>query len=425
VNNSVSQTGPYTLTSIITVVAISLLASVSASELPPYEPNPEFKATEILSPLQLSGPNHTVQEQVLNDGLLNYYVVQTPFGDFEAAGNQGLARRIQEAHALAELEEISTSDVFLDAGMQTVIAPAEALEQVVREPVATAMGIPGGLSRKFKSLGRKTKTVIKAVKEEATDGFTSEEVKENAEDYAAHWFGVTGAQRRWSEKLGVDPYTRNTLLAEGIKSIAMVDAAASFGTKLAMPGLGAVAYVAKVSNLVWSLDGEELRDYNLEQLEEAGISKAIIEDFLDYPVFSPTQQTIITQSMLQMKDMGGLEKVLQLPDWVDNETEAWYYTEIIQLMARFSESMQRPLAIVGISMVPALLTQRDELVYVLPLDYLTWNKNLAGFIKQVMAPPVEAGEGGRAFWLNGVTTQTAATGLRTLGWSIRTGISLK
>jgi hypothetical protein len=413
------------MTPIITLVAISLFASASASELPPYEPNPEFKATEILSPQQLSSPNHTVHEQVLNDGFLNYYVVQTPFGDFKADGNRSLARRIQEARALAELEDISKSDVFLDAGMQAVIAPAKALEQVAREPVATAKGIPGGLSRKFKSLGRKTKSGANDAKEDATEENTSEEVKETTEAYASTWFGMTSAERRYAEKLGVDPYTDNTVLKEKLKSIAMVDAAASFGTKLAMPGLGAVSYVAKASNLVWSLDGEELRDYNLEQLEEAGISKAIIEGFLDNPTFSPTQQTIITQSMLQMKDIDGLGKVLQLPDWVDNETEAWFYTETIQLMARFSESMQRPRAIVGISKVPALLTDSDELIYVLPVDYLTWNENLAGFVKQVMAPPVEAGEGGYAFWLNGVTTQTAAAGLRTLGWSIKTSISLE
>jgi hypothetical protein len=33
-----------------------------------------------------------------------------------------------------------------------------------------------------------------------------------------------------------------------------------------MPGLGVASYVATVSNLVWSLDDEELRDHNLEQL---------------------------------------------------------------------------------------------------------------------------------------------------------------
>ena len=407
----------------LTLFAMSLPNIVSASELPPYEPNLEFKASEILSPQQLSGPNHTLKEQVLNDGFLNYYVVQTPFGDFSAEGNRGLARRIQEARALAELEEISTSDVFLDAGMQAVIAPAKALEQVAREPVATVKGIPGGLSRKFSSLGRKTKSGAKDVKEGATKEHTSGEVKETTEAYALAWFGVSSAERSYAEKLGVDPYTDNTVLKEKLKSIAMVDAAAGFGTKLAMPGLGAVSYVAKASNLVWSLDGEELRDYNLEQLAEAGISKAIIEDFLDYPAFSPTQQTIITQAMLQMQDIDGLGEVLRLPDWVANQTEAWFYTDTIQLMARFSESMQRPRAIVGISKVPALLTDSDELIYVVPVDYLTWNKNLAGFIKDVMAPPVEAGEGGRATWLSGMTTQTAAVGLTTLGWSIKTSIS--
>ena len=116
----------------LTLFAMSLPNIALASELPPYEPNPEFKASEILSPQQLSGPNHTVDEKVLNDGFLNYYVVQTPFGDFKAAGNRSLARRIKEARALAELDDISKSDVFLDAGMQAVIAPAKALEQVAR-----------------------------------------------------------------------------------------------------------------------------------------------------------------------------------------------------------------------------------------------------------------------------------------------------
>ena len=68
---------------------------------------------------------------------------------------------------------------------------------------------------------------------------------------------------------------------------------------------------------------------------------------------------------------------------------------------------------------------KDELIHVLLLDHLTWNENLAGFVKQVMAPPVEAVKGSRAFRLNGTTTQTAAAGLETLGWSIKTGISLE
>ena len=96
-----------------------------------------------------------------------------------------------------------------------------------------------------------------------------------------------------------------------------MDAAASFGARLAMPGLGAVSYIVTVSNLVWSLDGEELRVFNLKQLVEAGTSEQVINDFLDNPVFSPTQQTVIVQAMVEMKDVEGMERILLLADWVE------------------------------------------------------------------------------------------------------------
>ena len=41
-----------------------------------------------------------------------------------------------------------------------------------------------------------------------------------------------------------------------------------------------------------------------------------------------------------------------------------------------------------------------------------------------MVTPGQAGDGGREFWLDGMTTQTAQAGLRILGWNVKTGISL-
>ena len=431
--------------SLTAIVTFALLASIP--QLPPFEPNSEFRASEILPLQQVRSDDHVVNESVSNDGFMNHYVIETTFGNFEAEGDLQLARVIQEAHALAELDRVSTSGLYIDAAKNIVLAPVAAVTRIVEAPVETVKGIPSGVARKFRSLGRSVKRGAKKVAESVEDdepeegvatdesvasgesgdadetGAEAEESENKTSQYAKKWFGVTSSQRRWAQKLGVDPYSGNTVMQEKMAAVAKVDATANFAAKLVTPDLGAIGYVVDVSNLVWSLDGEELRDYNLEQLEEAGISKAIIEDFLDYPAFSPTQQTVITQAMLQMQDIDGLGEVLRLPDWVANQTEAWFYTDTIQLMARFSESMQRPRAIVGISKVPALLTDSDELIYVVPVDYLTWNKNLAGFIKDVMAPPVEAGEGGRATWLSGMTTQTAAVGLTTLGWSIKTSIS--
>ncbi len=416
---------------------------VSASQLPPYEPNPELRASEILSAELLRSEDHSVAEAVPNDGFFNHYVVETPFGDFEAEGNRQLNLRVQEAHALAELDRFSNTDLFIDAGKRVVMAPVQAVDRFVDAPAETVKGIPGGIARKFRSLGRAVKSGAEKVMEddesgEAEGGCETEVAEGQAEEacasegegesksknYALKWFGVTGAERRWAQKLGVDPYSSNTVLREKVSAVAKVDAAASFGARLAMPSLGAVGYVVTISNLVWNLDGEELRAYNLTQLAEAGIPDIAISEFLDNPVFSPTLQTVIVQSMVEMKNVEGLERVLTLEGWVESETEALFYTESILLMAQFHRSVHPVRAIVGESLVPAMVTGSDELIYVVAVDYLTWNVTLVDLIQGPMAVGIPGVQGGHKLMLNGKATETVTAGLSILGWSVEAGISL-
>ena len=182
------------------LIVLSLGSETSAAELPPFESNPEFRASKILSPELLRSEHHTVQEKVTNDGFLNYYVVQTPFGNFSAEGNRLLKQRIQEARALAELEQVSHSDLFIQAAARTLKQPVEALDQFVDEPVETVKGIPGGLSRKFKSISRKVKSGTKDSSDAGEDEDGQDSSKDQAQDYASTWFGVSGAERRWASQ---------------------------------------------------------------------------------------------------------------------------------------------------------------------------------------------------------------------------------
>jgi hypothetical protein len=421
---------------------LSFALLVSTPQLPTFETNPVFRASDILTPAELRSEDHVVSETVNNDGFMNHYVVETPFGDFEADGNRQLGFRIQEAHALAELDRVSNSDLFVDAAKRAVTAPVVAVNQFVNAPVDTVRGIPGGLSRQFRSISRKVKKGSAEVKEEISEedeesGQEGEEGDEqDGEDgtdessmgktktYAAKWFGVTGSERRWAQKLGVDPYSGNTVLRERIKKVAKVDAAASFGAKLAMPGLGAVSYVVTVSNLVWSLDGEELRARNLKVLEESGVSVETIEAFLDNPVFSPTHQTVIVQAMVEMQGVEGIEKALTLLDWVETETDAWYYADTIQLLSRFHQSVSPVHALASHALVPAVQTGDNALVFVLPVDHLSWNQTLADLLEGSFAIDQELIGFNRGLWLTGYSTDTARDVLSNLGWSVKTEVSI-
>ena len=416
----------------------------TASQLPGFEPDPEFNASEILPASQLHSDDHKVRETVVNDGFMNQYVVETSFGNFEADGNRQLSRRIQESRALAELDQVTKSDLYLDAAKRVVTAPVKAVGKFVDAPAETVKGIPGGVSRKFRSIGRSVKRGAKAVKEEVTEDDTEEEASEEesttdekaapeeqadadqeseskTKKYALKWFGVTGAERRWAQKLAIDPYSDNTVLREKISAVAKVDAAASFGAKLLMPGLGAVSYVVTVSNLVWSLDGEELRAYNLKQLVEAGVAREAIDTFLDNPIFSPTQQTVIVQAMVLMKEANGLENVLTVPEWVDEGEEAWFYANTIHLISRFHQSVSPVEAISVNPLLPGLMTEDDVTVFVVPVDYLTWNQTLA----DLLAGPLAGAEGSeKSIWIEGQATKTAVSALANLGWSVEAGVLL-
>ena len=93
-------------------------------------------------------------------------------------------------------------------------------------------------------------------------------------------------------------------------------------------------------------------------------------------------------------------------------------------MSRFHEVVQPVRAIVGEDPVPAVVTGSNELVYVVAVDYLTWNTTLVGLIQGPMAAGVSGVKGGRELWLKGVATKTATEGLSTLGWCVEAGISL-
>jgi hypothetical protein len=60
-----------------------------------FEELPELKASEILKPEILKGPQHTVRESVPTSSGMNQFVIDSDYGVFDAEGNEMLLRRIK------------------------------------------------------------------------------------------------------------------------------------------------------------------------------------------------------------------------------------------------------------------------------------------------------------------------------------------
>ena len=104
------------------VLCLAGLAAAASGPLgaaaPADEPPPTFSAAQLLTPAQIKGPHHTVASAVQTEGYFHEFRIQSEFGAFDAAGRSMLAVRLREIEALAQLEDVSKTEVFLKAAGQ-------------------------------------------------------------------------------------------------------------------------------------------------------------------------------------------------------------------------------------------------------------------------------------------------------------------
>ncbi|HSD29196.1 MAG TPA: hypothetical protein VLL75_17980, partial [Vicinamibacteria bacterium] len=119
------------------------LASAALAVAAAYEGPRAFKASEILKPEQLKGPHFSVAPTVKTEGYLHVFDITTDYGPLEAEGMSLLLMRLHEVGCLAQLAEVSKSEVFLKAAGTSVVNVGKGVASAVKDPGATAKGIGG------------------------------------------------------------------------------------------------------------------------------------------------------------------------------------------------------------------------------------------------------------------------------------------
>ena len=326
-----------------------------------FETPPVLEAAEVLPAEMLRGNSFKVQEQVHNDGFMNYYVVDSDFGRFEAYGTPALAKLIQEIGALDQLDEISKSEVFVDAAKRSATSQVHAIEDFADKPVETVKGVPGGLKRSFKKYkrtatdGYETAKQATAQEDSGEDGgepdSTSEDAKvaagkagDAAEVYAKKWFGVGKAERSWHQKLGTDPYTTNEALRKRVKELSKVDAATTTGMRFVpIPRVPGASELRAINQMVWSVDPRELREQNIKRLTDAGVDEGLIEQFMTNPWFSPTGQTLLLTALQEMEGVEGRQFLLEIAAATESAEEGQFDLGNIVFLSTYHRTVE-PLA---------------------------------------------------------------------------------
>lgn len=401
---------PFRHSVILAAVASAALAAAAA-----YEAPRTFQASEILAPAQVKGPHYSVTPTVKTEDYLYLFGITTDYGPLEAEGRSMLFIRIHEVGALAALDDVSKSEVFLKAAGSSVLNVGKGVASVIDDPGATAKGIGGGIKRFGTNLGRK----VKRTSDEVTnsDESSSGTAAAATSGIAYSVLGVNAGARTWAQKVNADPYTTNPILKKALTDLGKIDAAGGLATKVVVPIPMVVTATAGVGSLVWSKDPEALLKINEQKLKEMGVSGDTIKQLYLSKGFSLTLYTRLAAGLRDVNVPGCADYASTAAE-ADTEREAVFFVESAEMLARFHK-VTPVVSLLPDSRALVAKTKDGRAEVLLPLDWVRWTETYEKALFEIgTRAKQELGATKLVLRLTGTLTPLAKKEMAARGWTV-------
>jgi hypothetical protein len=397
-----------------------------------YDPETmNVTAASLLPSEMLKGTHYSIADDVLVSGYMNYYTVNSDYGQFTAVGNRNLKRLLHEIDAIAELKTMTSAGVGTDAVVGVVTDTGKSLGALVTNPVGTVQNMGAGVSRFFKRTAKTTKDVGKQVSQK--DSETDNEVDPGADpdakkadnqpgvstSVANAFLGVGKAHRKIAEELRVDPYSYNTVLQAELDRVAQISGTVGKVSKILMPIPSIVSTATSVSNMVWGLSPTDLLIQNQETLKKLGYDKKLIEQFFSNKVYSPTEQTMLVAAVKSLDQVKGREILLQSASKMESRVEGEFMVWSVIFAESYHEHVSpiREFASSASGLVSIAVTDSGAGVIFAPLDQLLWTEGVDKGLAEIGRLMEEHGGGmERALWIEGEFSPLALKNLALNGW---------
>ena len=416
------------------IVLLSCAQSVFAGPHE-FEEAADLRATDVLSADLLKGDHHTVEDRVQNDGFLNYYSIKSDYGEFEATSTAMLRTRVGEINALAVLDDLSKTEVFIKAAADAGVGQIKALTQFAMNPIETVVGIPSGIGRMFKRYSRQagdavdsTKEFVAGDDEEATEDGEGGEDEESTTDKAVglteSFFGVSGAERAWAQKLGTDPYSSNETLRAAVKEVAWAERLGRFGMGFAgIPEIPGADIISDVNEAVWSKDPYELQDLNRARLVATGAEETLIEEYIESSRMSPSQQTLLTAAIAEIEGAEGRDGILRQALNVETESEANFLIKSVTMLAWYHINQNPITAVMTYSAVPVGVTEDGTAALLFAVDHVYWSDTIADAAQNHATLASDQQNRVGEIWLLGSASDRTRQELTGLGFSVHEDVA--
>jgi len=396
-----------------TIMALALCGSVFASAAlsQEFQKTPVvLKASDVLPADLLQGPDYAVRATVMSDGFINTYDLDTYYGPLKVESTALLLKRIDELRALARIEQLKKSDVYMSAFRQAARAPVRTAEGLVQDPAGTVSDVASGIGRFFTN-------VSTAVSSGASGG--------NLLNSA---LGQAAYKRQYAAEFGIDPYTSYEPVQKALNDLAWTAAVGGLTVKasmMAIPGgaglvLGAAGSADSATALLRDRTPAEIAAINQSSLAGMGVSDASIRAFMENPSYDPYEQALLVSALAEMTGVKDRAIFIDAAAAAFEEPLAVFLRVRAQLINLYSSKTHSVQRFVDADGVPLLLTDSGKLIAIFPLDYIAWTPNFARKAQTVAAAVKQMrGFSGKEFWVTGKVDPAARKALEAKGWKVQ------
>lgn len=372
-----------------------------------------LKASELLPADFRKDDTYEVDEAVRNDGLINAYTLNSPYGRFEVHGDDQLRYRENELEVLGALEDYGVSPpvVFGLGVVNGAENYVEGAAQLIVYPVRAIANVPLGIWNYGSQIAEMTRTPRTFYED----------------SYAEELIGFSQAKREFAGRTGVDPYTTNAAMQEQLNALSWPSWGGGILTTIGTVPVAGVAGVALTgvslpeSMHLVNLDKapEDLRIKNRRRLKEMGVEEPLREAFLSHPWYSPRHQTIIVSSLYALKQASGQPSFIAAAMTAGSEQDAFTMQRTAELLRAFHEYAS-PLT--AIAAPDGLIVARAaDGATVVPL-YADWGVWTAG--TQALAAAWDSSAAAyptasrKVLWISGRLSPPMAEAVRQRGWLV-------
>lgn len=398
------------VSALVTVLVLGVILPAFAQQ---YENPPVLSASKILPADLRTGPNFQVRESVTNDGYLNTYTVDYKFGTLTAISTALLRKRIGEIKAMVAMEQVQSSKEYLDSMKQAGLDTMKSALSLVTSPVQTLSGAAQGLGAAFSRVGDSL--------------FGSQQRSQSEDARIKDAIGFASTKREYAYNFGVDVYSDNQKLQDMLNRISWAGYAGSLtwsAALAAVPGGAGIAMSvigsSRVLNDVFrNTPPVALRKMNAEKLNAMGVNPEIADAFLNNPIFSPREQTLLVDALNEMGGVADRGAFIRLALPSQNSTVAFFRQRQAQMYEGYNKSVTPLGSFISLGQFAVARTANGALVFNLPLDYLVWTEPMA----QLMTAANQLvnnlpGVKEKQIWLTGTLSPRAKKEIESRGWQV-------